>query len=275
MRKLIVILSFCALHVSAQTNEFGYPVAPNMSSADTGIPFTSTMNYDVTAMGGAAFSFPIKIPKGLPGVEPSISINYNSQAGNGIVGYGSNISGLSVISVVPRDKFHDGTASGCRWNGTDAFSLDGVRLILKEGTYGANGSVYSLESSSYSRIILHRTDVNGVVNIWFEYTDKDGVTYTYGNTSDSRQDFVGHDGIRRTNSWYVNRVQNSVGNYMTYSYIQDSLYVYPSIIRYGMNTTNASLVNTITFNYQDRVFDRDPLYVKGGERALCAKYFIR
>lgn len=268
MRKLFTVLSFCALYAAAQTNQFGYPVSPDASSADTGIPVKPSVSYDVTATGGASFSYPIEVPKGLPGIEPSIAITYNSQSGNGIAGYGCNISGISVISVVPKDRFHDGTAKGCKWDGTDAMTLDGARLILKSGVYGAVGSVYCTENNPYIHIAIKLYTSGNYQDIWFEVTDQDGMTYSYGQTADSRQDFVGHDGLTKTNAWYINKVQNAVGNYMTYEYVQDSLYVYPSIIQYGMNTADASLVNKVRFHYSDRYYDDTHFVLDGAKGAL-------
>lgn len=42
---------------------------------------------DVLA-GGSTYSIPIVIPPGTNSVVPSISVNYNSMAGNGILGVG-------------------------------------------------------------------------------------------------------------------------------------------------------------------------------------------
>jgi len=52
----------------------------------------------VTGSGGVAYTIPIYTPPGTNGLQPSISIAYNSQGGAGIAGFGWNISGLSAIS---------------------------------------------------------------------------------------------------------------------------------------------------------------------------------
>ncbi|MNJ01699.1 hypothetical protein D3C73_1614100 [compost metagenome] len=58
---------------------------------------------------------PIAVPPGINGVVPQISLAYNSQGGNGLAGYGWNISGVSAISRIPTTKFHDGTIDGGRF----------------------------------------------------------------------------------------------------------------------------------------------------------------
>ena len=43
---------------------------------------------DVTALGGASYTIPIQIPEGMGGIHPNLSIVYNSQSGNGLLGWG-------------------------------------------------------------------------------------------------------------------------------------------------------------------------------------------
>lgn len=53
----------------------------------------------VTLTGAATYTIPIKCPSGTNGLQPSIAIGYSSQSGNGIMGIGWNISGLSAITT--------------------------------------------------------------------------------------------------------------------------------------------------------------------------------
>ena len=66
--------------------------------------------FSVSPSGAATYTIPITIQKGLSDFAPQISLSYNSQAGNGIAGLGWNISGLSAISVVPKNLYFDGQA---------------------------------------------------------------------------------------------------------------------------------------------------------------------
>jgi hypothetical protein len=59
---------------------------------------------------------PFNISPGTAGVEPKISIVYNSQAGNGLLGLGWDLGGLSAIVRVPLDYFNDGISGGFGFN---------------------------------------------------------------------------------------------------------------------------------------------------------------
>jgi len=51
----------------------------------------------VDAKGAFTYAIPIKATPGPKGVGPHIALNYNSRSGNGIVGVGWSIGGLSSI----------------------------------------------------------------------------------------------------------------------------------------------------------------------------------
>jgi hypothetical protein len=71
-----------------------------------------------------------QVPSGL---NPSISLIYNNLAGNGRLGVGWNIGGLSAISRTNKSFYYDAKSRGVDEEypspSTATFALDGLRLI--------------------------------------------------------------------------------------------------------------------------------------------------
>ena len=55
----------------------------------------------VDESGSAAYSLPLSVPPGVAGMEPSLSLVYNSRGGNGILGVGWSLGGLSTAVIGP------------------------------------------------------------------------------------------------------------------------------------------------------------------------------
>ena len=58
-----------------------------------------------------SYTIPITLAAGTAGVAPQLSLVYNSQGGNGLVGKGWTLSGLGIIN-------RQLTNPGSRWQGT-------------------------------------------------------------------------------------------------------------------------------------------------------------
>jgi RHS repeat-associated protein len=99
--------------------------AINTSLAVGQIPISSS----VSPTGAKCYNVPIDIVPGRQGFQPNISLSYNSQAENGLLGMGWNINGLSSIDRVNKNVFFDGKNDVVNLSNDDAFLLDGVRLM--------------------------------------------------------------------------------------------------------------------------------------------------
>lgn len=236
------------------SSSFNYPVFPSTYNTDPGTAVGGMGGqFGVSPMGGATYSIPIEVPQGVGGLQPQLSIVYNSQSGNGLCGYGTSLAGITCITRGPKEIYHDGTAQGISYQTVDALYLDGVRLILDENSSaGQDLAVYHPESDPFTRVIEHGVYPSSVNNTWFEVQSSDGMIYKYGTNQDSQLSYtIGNN--NRIHSWYICVVQQPTGNYMTYSYQVDNKTIYPSQISYGCNTNiSADPVNTITFQYENR-----------------------
>jgi RHS repeat-associated protein len=158
-------------------------------SNSTGAPAAG--RFSVNSDGAATYFYPIWTPAGRRGIQPTIAIVYNSTKENGALGVGWVLQGLSGITRCKRDVARDGFNAAIQFDQSDAFCLDGQRLVAFPGVdngvtgpYGSAGTEYRTEDEQFSRIINGPTDDKGPLS--FEVRLKDGRIFFYGETSDSR-----------------------------------------------------------------------------------------
>ncbi|MES2369747.1 MAG: SpvB/TcaC N-terminal domain-containing protein, partial [Pseudomonadota bacterium] len=217
-------------------------------------------SYQVSPSGAFTYTIPIAVPPGTAGIEPKLSLSYNSQGGNGLLGMGWSLAGLSVIHRCPKTLVQDGVISGVNYNANDRYCLDGQRLVAISGTYGADGTEYRTESESYSRIVSYGSQGSGPV--WWKAWTKSGQILEYGNTADSRIEAQGKTEVML---WSLNKLADTVGNTLTVSYIEDTPngQYYPDRIDYtGNSNAGKTPTNSVRFVYETRP-DITPLYQAG------------
>ncbi|MBL1222031.1 type IV secretion protein Rhs [Chryseobacterium sp. L7] len=216
-------------------------------------------NIEVTQSGQLQYTLDVDLPPGVKNMIPNISLVYVSGAGNGLVGYGWNISGLTAISRVGKNLEKDGITKGVQLDYSDYYSFNGQRLILKSGEYGKDGAEYQTEK--YSNIKIKSVGaVNG--QTWqgpeyWEVTSPDGSQVWYGATA------TGSSTARTPIDYNIVKSRDINGNYITYSYTVDGNVSVISSIEWGGNETK----NTPHFNKIDFIFVARPMpetaYIKG------------
>lgn len=199
---------------------------------------------DVTSMGAATYNIPIEVVPGTQGVQPSLIVVYNSMANMGILGSQWDLGGLSAITRVGQNTFLDLRSSSVALNYSDRFALDGNRLVCNDPTlYGLNGILYHPEFEDFSKIYSYGTIGNGP-EYFLVYRD-DGSVAEYGRSSDSRQR-LGNS----VYSWYVNKITDMNGNYMTFTYGYSGSEVWIDHIDYTGNTAaGLSPYARVSFTY--------------------------
>jgi RHS repeat-associated protein len=191
--------------------------------------------------GAANYVIPIDIPPGRNGMKPNLSLVYNSQASEGLLGLGWGLSGLSSITRVPTDFYHEGYIDVVDFDSNDKFALDGERLIP------IGGDQYRTENESFSKITLYGSSANPT---YFKVETKEGLELYFGNTTDSR---VEAQGTSNVYAWNLNQVKDKNGNFynITYTETTSSGEIYPVSINYSCyESINGDY--TIEFGYENR-----------------------
>ncbi len=238
-----------------------------LPQAYAGAPMVTPSTFSVSPQGAASYEVPIRVAPGIAGVEPKLSFTYNSQGGNGIMGIGWSLAGLSAIMRCPQTTAQDGAPGPVSLAATDRFCLDGKRLKLLNPTnspslkYWAAGAAneYRTEIATFTRIVANGTAGGDPGTIgdpgpsWFKVWTKSGEIVEYGNTSDSR--ITGN--VKFTPIiWAVNKISDRFGNYVTFTYSQPTtgaVEFYPSTISYTGNANLSQAANQqVIFTYQAR-----------------------
>jgi RHS repeat-associated protein len=161
--------------------------------------------------GDNRLSYPIEVPPGRQGIQPSLALDYDSSHGNGWMGVGWNLQPPNITIDtrwgVPR---YDGNGE------TETYLLGGEQLtpVANRGTIAARTSekvFHSRIEGGFQRIVRHGSTP---ANYTWEVTDKTGTTWLYGSTSDS----VLRDKGNHAFEWYLAEVRDLRGNFMRYHY---------------------------------------------------------
>lgn len=244
----LLILFFVTQLFSGQT--------PTGNSTEVGV---TEGQLSVSLTGSANYNIPIAVPPGINGVVPQVSLSYNSQGGNGMAGYGWNITGISTITRIPSTKFHDNTIDAVDFDGLDRFAFDGQRLVVKSGTsgtYGANNTVYETEGFSNVQITSYGVHPNGANYgpAYFLVEYPDGSKAYYGNSADS---------ISQTD-WAITYWENPQGVRISYNYALMNNILSIASIKYGTTGTSTG-INQINFVYKSAGRQRPEQAYIGGQ----------
>lgn len=255
----IFILLFISSNISAQNTVY-VPLYTNSTftkTINTSLPVGTTAATANVSNGAATYQIPLLIPPGTNGVQPSLSIAYNSFGGNGQMGYGWGLTGLSSITRVNKNIYFDGEVKPIEITSNDKFALDGQRLIGLTGTYGSNAATYGTEYEAFATITSYGTCGSGPC--YFQVETKEGIIMEYGNSTDSKF-------LKNTNvvSWLLNKVRYKDGNYIEYKYLTTNDEPRIDEILYTGNGTTLTPYNKIKFYYSERN-DYNKLYVGGKE----------
>ena len=268
-------------HTTLQLDPYGlYPPEAGLTggpnSSDTGVVGAIGGVVNVGAMGAAIYSIPIEVPQGINGMQPSLAITYNSQSGNGLLGWGWDITGLSSIERTGKTRYHDSMVGAVTMNDeTDRLVLDGVRLI-KVADY-TDSVEYKTEQDEMSKIMAYyawlpsigKENTGPLFTIsYFKMWKANGHVLEYGGTDNSRLTL--QNSGPKAFSWHLNRMTDRNGNSVEFHYNKNasSGEIYINSIDYTEHSENGTVTKepgfTIGFHYRSgNRQDYDFRYVSG------------
>ncbi|NDP21872.1 MAG: hypothetical protein GZ091_12450 [Paludibacter sp.] len=168
----------------------------------------------VSPTGAASYQIPIEVPTGINGMQPQVSIAYNSQGGFGTLGQSWELSAVSAITRGGKSIYYDNTNVPVSLE-SDALYIDGQRLIWISGTPFTNNATYATEVENYSKVVF--------TNWGFILTTVDGKTMEYGVTTNSR--LMSAAGGGKILGWKLNKVTDTYGNSISYTYSSSGQYL--------------------------------------------------
>jgi hypothetical protein len=197
--------------------------------------------FNVSQFGSAQYTIPIWAPPGPRGVQPQISLFYDSGSSKGPLGVGWSLAGLGQISRCAKTVAQDTIAAPVALVAGDGYCLNGARLRLTSGTYGVTGSTYQTEIADFSTITASGTAGNGPAS--FTVKARNGVTYDYA------YDVLAH-GTSTALSWFLSKVVDPAGNSLVINYTALTGTAVPYQILWTPTSAGASTyAYTMQFNY--------------------------
>lgn len=221
----------------------------------------------VTPDGGASYSVPLKLPPGTAGLEPRLALAYNSRMGASHAGFGWSVAGTSVVQRGPRNLPEDGTVRGVYLDNEDALYLDGEKLVEIAGGAGPGTKIFKSRIENYSRIIAFDYDASGPKRLRVD--TRAGLKLYFGTSDASRLRTKEGGPIL---SWLCDRIEDSSGNYISFSYAIDGVDSRLTEVAYTGNTkANQLPYAKVSLAYR-KVEPFDIRYVLGSRAE--AKYLL-
>ncbi|XYH93819.1 RHS repeat-associated core domain-containing protein [Sorangium sp. So ce1128] len=185
--------------------------APEVETVAAGtIPGT----FSITSTGEAVYTMDLASLPARAGVGPRIQLVYRSDGGDGVLGAGFSLAGLSAITRCPSNLAQDGEIRGVRYDADDKLCLDGQRLVPVG--QGPGTIEYRTFPDTFVKVVGHYPPGDGAPAeaLFFEAHLPTGRVVEYGRTEGSKP--LARGGVPR--AWLANETRDGRGNAMTYAY---------------------------------------------------------
>ena len=225
------------------------------------LPVSEALASDsVSSSGAFMLPIPIVTPPGRAGIQPALTLTYNSQGLNGWVGAGWS---LGVGDIHRRLK------NGVKYEDGE-YEVNNTKLIrVREWDINGHHAYAPETQTDFTKyfIKLHNNKESETLG-WVVHT-KDGKILEYGTTADSKQAFksktrFANNSYYHVFKWCLNKVTDANGNYMEISYdkhrisysddddMEYGVQVYLKEIDYTGNENGTGTTNKVIFHLEDR-----------------------
>jgi RHS repeat-associated protein len=189
-------------------------LCPGLAKAQSFTPGAIPHHVVVGSGGSLESSVTIPVLPGTAGMQPTLSLSYDSQAPIGAIGSGWSISGLAQITRGPRNWASDGVTAPVGFTSNDAFFFNGQRLIpVSESNQGGTKLIeFRKEVDDHAKITAYLGSNGDPAR--FTVRTKAGLTLELGGSSNANVQ-VGSS----TAVWLVRRIQDTSGNYIDFEWL--------------------------------------------------------
>ena len=188
--------------------------------------------------GAFSYTYPITLPPGRNGLQPSLGLSYSSSNSDNanLAGYGwlLNLPTIERIATHGTDDLytsHDFTSS---------LSGDLEDISLTDATHGTYGA--KVDDGSFLAYV-YNSDESWTV------TDKQGTIYTFA--ADTSAQIVSNTDTTHVFRWYLTEMRDTNDNFIAYTYSKDAGQVYPSSITYTGHGSTAGIF-AVNFTLESR-----------------------
>ena len=171
----------------------------------------------VNQQGSANVQYPIEIPAGVNGLQPNISITYNSDSKSGWAGTGWDISSVETIDIDTRwgvPEFNSVKES-------EIYAIGGEQLVFDDN-YLPNKVTQNqwIDRGSADKDFYFRTGVKEGLKIIRKGSNTQNYTWQVIGTDGSVKvyDQVIKDEAQNNVKWFLSNITDVDGNLMTYTY---------------------------------------------------------
>ncbi len=168
--------------------------------------------------GAFVYEYPINVPPGRNGLQPTVKLSYTSQGSDSIGIFGSDQWSVSIPYIERANKW------GTNQLYTTSFFYSSISGELATTTTAGEFRAKS-DSGDFIKYTLSG-------NTW-TVLDKKGTQYKFGTTAGSRQD--NPNDTTKVFKWMLEEIRDTNDNYIKFEYYKDGGQIYPWKITYTGN----------------------------------------